>query len=293
MPPCAVWGPGKFEIKFFNSLHWEFKFMNTLFLRKSCLLSVAMASAVFLAGCNKEQDKAAAKPEAAATAVALNTMEEKVSYIVGFRMASQAKTSGFTLDKKMLSQAITDAQEGKEARIPQEEQQKIMTEFQQQQETKHQEELKKVGEENLKKGADFIAENGKKDGVKTTASGLQYKVLKPTEQKDAKSPKAEDTVKVHYHGKLIDGTVFDSSVDRGEPVTFPVNGVIPGWVEGLQLMKVGDKFELAIPANLAYGAGGTGPIPPNSALVFEVELLEINPKQEEAPANPHGKPAAK
>ncbi|HMU65597.1 MAG TPA: FKBP-type peptidyl-prolyl cis-trans isomerase [Cellvibrionaceae bacterium] len=265
--------------------------MNTPFLRKSCLLSVAMASAVFLAGCNKDQDKAAAKPEAAPAQVALNTMEEKVSYIVGFRMASQAKASGFTLDKKTLSQAITDAQEGKDAQIPQEEQQKIMTEFQQQQETKHQEEMKKVGEENLKKGQDFIAENGKKEGVKTTASGLQYKVIKASEQKDAKSPKPEDTVKVHYHGKLIDGTVFDSSVDRGEPVTFPVNGVIPGWVEGLQLMKVGDKFELAIPANLAYGAGGTGPIPPNSALVFEVELLEINPKQEEAPANPHGKAA--
>lgn len=266
--------------------------MNTLFLRKSCLLSVAMASAVFLAGCNKDQDKAAAKPDAAPAQVALNTIEEKVSYIVGFRMASQAKASNFILDKKMLTQAITDAQEGKEARIPQDEQQKIMTEFQASQEAKHQEEMKKVGEENLKKGQDYLVENGKKEGVKTTASGLQYKVVKATEQKDAKSPKAEDTVKVHYHGKLIDGTVFDSSVDRGEAVTFPVNGVIPGWVEGLQLMKVGDKFELAIPANLAYGAGGTGPIPPNSALVFDVELIEINPKQEEAPANPHGeKPA--
>ncbi|MEY4589489.1 MAG: hypothetical protein RL497_1565 [Pseudomonadota bacterium] len=265
--------------------------MNTLFLRKSCLLSVAMASAVLLSGCNKEADKAAAKPEAAPAQVALNTIEEKVSYIVGFRMSTQAKASGFSLDKKMLSQAITDVQEGKEARIPQEEQQKIMTEFQQQQETKQQEELKKTGEENLKKGEAHLAENEKKEGVKKTASGLQYKVVKASEQKDAKSPKAEDTVKVHYHGKLIDGKVFDSSVDRGEPVTFPVNGVIPGWVEGLQLMKVGDKFELTIPSSLAYGAGGTGPIPPNSALVFDVELLEINPKQEEAPANPHGKPA--
>jgi FKBP-type peptidyl-prolyl cis-trans isomerase len=265
--------------------------MSTLFLRKSCLLSAAVAGAILLAGCKGEQGKEAEKTEAAAapaaTATAFNTIEEKVSYIVGYRMASQAKSGGFTLDKNLLSQAITDVQEGKDARIAQEEQQKIMMEFQQQQEAKHQEEMKKVGEENLKKGQDYLTENAKKEGVKTTASGLQYKVVKASEQKDAKSPKAEDTVKVHYHGKLIDGTVFDSSVDRGEPVTFPVNGVIPGWVEGLQLMKVGDKIELAIPANLAYGAGGTGPIPPNSALVFDVELLEINPKQE-APADPHG-----
>ena len=125
----------------------------------------------------------------------------------------------------------------------------------------------------LDAGEAFLAENAKKEGVKTTASGLQYKVLKSG---TGASPKLADTVKVHYHGTLIDGTVFDSSVQRGEPISFPVGGVIPGWVEALQLMKVGDKWQLFIPARLAYGERSPGPqIPPNSVLIFEVELLGI------------------
>ncbi len=119
----------------------------------------------------------------------------------------------------------------------------------------------------------FLAANAKKDGVKTTASGLQYKVIKSG---TGKSPKATDTVKVHYHGTLIDGTVFDSSVERGEPVSFPVNGVIPGWTEALQLMKEGDKWQLFIPSKLAYGERGAGAkIGPNATLIFEVELLAV------------------
>ena len=122
-------------------------------------------------------------------------------------------------------------------------------------------------------GATFLAENAKKEGVKTTASGLQYKVIKSGM---GESPKLTDAVKVHYHGTLIDGTVFDSSVQRGQPITFPVGGVIPGWVEALQLMKVGDKWQLFIPAKLAYGDQSPSPvIPPNSVLIFEVELLGI------------------
>jgi FKBP-type peptidyl-prolyl cis-trans isomerase FklB len=130
-----------------------------------------------------------------------------------------------------------------------------------------------AGAKNIKAGEAFLAENAKKDGVKTTASGLQYKVVKSG---SGKTPGLNDTVKVHYHGTLIDGTVFDSSVDRGEPVTFPVNGVIPGWTEALQLMKVGDKWQLVIPAKLAYGENGAGgKIGPNSVLQFDVELLAI------------------
>jgi FKBP-type peptidyl-prolyl cis-trans isomerase FklB len=122
-------------------------------------------------------------------------------------------------------------------------------------------------------GETFLAENGKKEGVITTASGLQYKVLKSG---SGESPRLTDRVKVHYHGTLIDGTVFDSSVQRGEPIVFPVGGVIPGWIEALQLMKVGDKWQLFIPANLAYGDRSPSPaIPPNSVLIFEVELLGI------------------
>src|SRR5712671_3477227 len=126
---------------------------------------------------------------------------------------------------------------------------------------------------NVDPGAAFLAENAKKEGVKTTATGLQYKIIKSG---TGESPKPADTVKVHYHGTLIDGTVFDSSVQRGEPISFPVTGVIPGWVEALQLMKVGDKWKLFIPAGLAYGANSPSPqIPPNSVLIFEVELLGI------------------
>lgn len=122
-------------------------------------------------------------------------------------------------------------------------------------------------------GAAFLAANARKDGVITTASGLEYKVLKSG---TGPSPKLDDKVKVHYHGTLIDGTVFDSSVQRGEPIVFPVGAVIPGWVEALQLMKVGDKWQLFIPAKLAYGEESPSPlIPANSVLIFEVELLGI------------------
>lgn len=118
------------------------------------------------------------------------------------------------------------------------------------------------------------ADSSQKKEMQTTASGLKYQVLK--QGTGTASPKATDTVKVHYHGTLLDGTVFDSSVERGEPISFPLNGVIPGWTEGLQLMKVGDKFKFEIPPNLAYGANSPSPkIPPNSTLVFEVELLGI------------------
>jgi FKBP-type peptidyl-prolyl cis-trans isomerase len=125
---------------------------------------------------------------------------------------------------------------------------------------------------NLKAGEAFLAANAKKEGVKTTASGLQYKVINSG---TGPSPKLTDTVKVHYHGTLIDGTVFDSSVRRNMPVTFSVNGVIPGWTEALQLMKVGDKWQLVIPSKLAYGEQGPPSIGPNSVLIFEVELLGI------------------
>ena len=131
----------------------------------------------------------------------------------------------------------------------------------------------KAGKAEKEKGEKFLAENAKREGVRTTASGLQYEVM--VEGKGDK-PKATDTVRCHYHGTLVDGTVFDSSVRRGEPADFPVNGVIAGWVEALQLMPVGSKWKLYIPYNLGYGARGAGQsIPPYATLIFEVELLEI------------------
>ena len=138
------------------------------------------------------------------------------------------------------------------------------------------EQKKKVAEENAKVSADFLAENAKKDGIKVTESGLQYEVIT---EGDGASPKATDVVKVHYEGTLISGQIFDSSIKRGEPVEFPLNQVIPGWTEGVQLMKVGSKYRFFIPSNLAYGEQGAGGmIAPNSALIFEVELLEIKSK---------------
>jgi len=125
-------------------------------------------------------------------------------------------------------------------------------------------------------GQDFLNDNAMQPGVVTTESGLQYLVLEEGADKTAAMPLATDEVMVHYHGTMIDGTVFDSSVDRGEPISFPLDGVIPGWTEGLQLMRVGDKFRFFIPSELAYGASGAGPIPPFSTLIFDVELLGIN-----------------
>jgi FKBP-type peptidyl-prolyl cis-trans isomerase len=125
-------------------------------------------------------------------------------------------------------------------------------------------------------GRDFLASNSTQPGVMTTASGLQYMVVESAADSSARMPSEEDTVSVHYEGTLTDGSVFDSSIQRGQPATFPLNGVIPGWTEGLQLMKVGDKFRFFIPSELAYGPNGAGDaIPPNAVLIFDVELLEI------------------
>tara|TARA_B110000977_G_C10868079_1_gene412406 strand:- start:336 stop:809 length:474 start_codon:yes stop_codon:yes gene_type:complete len=149
-----------------------------------------------------------------------------------------------------------------------------MQAFQQQQMAQQEEEAGKIAEQNMAKGESFLVENGTKDGVLTTESGLQYKII--TAGSGAK-PEATDTVEVHYAGTLIDGTEFDSSYTRGATVSFPVNGVIPGWTEALQLMSVGSKWQLFIPSALAYGPGGTGggPIGPNATLIFDVELVSI------------------
>lgn len=258
--------------------------MTNLFARNKSVLAAGLATLVLAtAGCGKDKEAAPAAPEAT-TEVQLEEMVDKVTYIVGFNMATQAKSNGLEFQKDVMAVAIQDVLDGKEPRIAQEEQQKIMMAFQEEQQSKREAERSKLAEANMAKAKAYLEENAKKEGVTVTESGLQYEVLESGEE-GAPMPTAEDKVKVHYHGTLVDGEVFDSSVDRGQPVTFPVKGVIQGWIEGLQLMKVGDKFKLTIPPELAYGQNGTaGKIGPNAALVFDVELLEINPGPEEAAA---------
>ena len=201
----------------------------------------------------------------------LTNPKQKNSYAFGLDIATKLNRQELDLDAKAFTAGISDGFAGKPA-LTEEQKQAAIMDLQKSAMAKAEEKQKAAAEKNLKAGEAFLAANAKKEGVKTTASGLQYKVIKSGA---GPSPKPTDVVKVHYHGTLIDGTVFDSSVRRNTPATFPVNGVIPGWTEALQLMKVGDKWQLVIPAKLAYGEEGPGPIGPNSTLIFEVELLGI------------------
>lgn len=197
----------------------------------------------------------------------LNTEMEKVSYSLGVNVAKSVKSQGLeSIDSDAIAKAFKDVFEGNTLEISEEEANIVLQDY-----------FGKLANEkqkaNVEAGQKFLDENAKREGVVTTATGLQYEVLK---EGSGDSPKETDNVTVHYHGTLIDGTVFDSSVDRGQPATFPVNGVIPGWVEALKLMNPGAKYKLFIPSNLAYGERGAGgAIGPNATLVFEVELISI------------------
>lgn len=197
----------------------------------------------------------------------LETEMEKVSYSLGVSVANSVKSQGLeSVDAQAIGQAFADVFEGEELAISEEEANAILQEY-------FQKLANKALEANSEAGKAFLAENAKREEVTTTESGLQYEVL---EAGEGDSPKATDEVTVHYHGTLIDGSVFDSSVERGQPATFPVNGVIPGWVEALQLMKPGAKYKLFIPSELAYGERGAGQmIGPNTTLIFDVELISI------------------
>jgi len=204
--------------------------------------------------------------------------QDDVGYFLGMSVGQQLAQQGFQatdFTAEGLVKGLTDALAGKDATLSNEQLQavsgKIEATLRGRQQTQM-EERKKQGVVNQEKSKLFLEENGKKEGIKQLASGLQYKVLTAG---TGVSPKAEDTVSVHYTGKLVDGTVFDSSVERGEPATFGVGQVIPGWRQALQEMKVGDKWMLYIPPLLAYGAQGTPGIGPNEVLIFEVELLDI------------------
>lgn len=210
----------------------------------------------------------------------LTTLNEKVSYIFGINIGQQFQSQQIELDPDAVAQAIRDVNAGEDPRLSDEEMQAAMDAFQQEYEAKitelqaeEQAKFAAAAEENRRAGEEFLKANAEKEGVVTLPSGLQYKMI---EEGEGESPEATDTVTVHYRGTLIDGTVFDSSYDRGQPVSFPLAHVIPGWTEGLQHMKEGSKYELYIPSDLAYGPGGSGQvIGPNETLIFEVELLDI------------------
>ncbi len=200
----------------------------------------------------------------------LKDIKQKYSYAIGMNLGKNFKDK---VDVEALVRGIRDAQTGVQPALSEKEFDEAMAALQQIMMAEEEKVVKEMGAKGQQEGDAFLAENKKKPGVSTLPSGLQYRVIK---QGTGKSPKATDTVTTHYVGKLLDGSVFDSSIERGQPISFPLSGVIKGWTEALQLMKTGDKWELFIPPQLAYGAQGRPPaIPPNATLVFEVELLSV------------------
>lgn len=243
-----------------------------------------------------QQPAQAPAPSQAAPGDKPQSLEDKASYIIGFNLGSNLKQQEIPVSADLIVKGLRDGLGGAQGLLTDEEIQAAMTEFQQKMMAQQQAKMQAVGAKNKKDADDFLAANKTKQGVVTTASGLQYQIL---QEGTGALPKPTDQVTVHYKGTLLDGSVFDSSYDRNEPATFTVNQVIPGWVEALQLMKVGSKAKLFIPPALAYGESGAGgQIGPNSLLVFEVELLKTEaapaeapvPAGEEQPA-PEGQPA--
>jgi FKBP-type peptidyl-prolyl cis-trans isomerase len=219
---------------------------------------------------------ASAQEAALPAPAAPTTQKEKLSYAVGMNLGRQFKSQEVDIDTAMLARGIRDAIAGKTA-ITEEEARTVMTAFQSEMRTKQAATMAQAAEKNSKEGEAFLAENKTKEGVVTTASGLQYKIVK---EGTGPKPTLEDTVVCHYRGTLIDGTEFDSSYKRNEPAKFPVKGVIKGWTEALQLMSVGSTWQLFVPSSLAYGERGVGSqIGPNTMLIFDVELISIQPRQ--------------
>jgi FKBP-type peptidyl-prolyl cis-trans isomerase FkpA/FKBP-type peptidyl-prolyl cis-trans isomerase FklB len=248
--------------------------------RSTSLVVLGATLSLALLAC-KPLDKETGKPvdgsgkEApTATRGGMKTEREQVSYVIGMQIGESLKGAKDEVDLDTLFKAVRSTIDGKEPLMTQEEAMQVMQDFSMRMQAKQMAEFQEAGKRNAEEGEKFFAENGKKQGVQTTDSGLQYEVLTAGE---GARPSAGDTVRVHYRGSLLDGEVFDDSYARGEPVEFALAQVVPGWQEGLQLMPVGSKYRLWIPGKLGYGEQGTpgGPIGPNATLVFEVELLDI------------------
>jgi FKBP-type peptidyl-prolyl cis-trans isomerase len=227
-------------------------------------LTATIAVGAVVSGCGQQ---------AGAGPTRLSSQEDSASYVLGYKMGENLRQQSVPMKPELIFRGLTAGMSGGASAIPDSAMQTVMMNFQVKMAglQHHRDSLAQI--ENRKTGDEFLTENKKKDGVKTTASGLQYKVL--TEGSGPR-PKATSQVTVHYKGTLLDGKQFDSSYDRGQPATFALNQVIPGWTEGVQLMNVGSKYQFWIPGNLAYGQQGSPPaIPPNATLVFEVELLSF------------------
>jgi len=252
---------------------------------KMYALPLALVSVITLQACNDQSSPTTTQETAveAPAGVSLETSEQRLSYGIAYGLGQRMAADGVPMDADAFSAGLTDALEGAEPRLTQEE---IATEMQAYQEKASAEQASAqaaVGEANQAAAEAFLAENATKEGVVVTESGLQYEIL---EAGEGPVPTLEDSVEVHYRGTLVDGTEFDSSYGRNQTVTFGVGQVIAGWTEALQLMPVGSKWKLAIPPELGYGAGGAGQmIGPNAALIFEVELIAI-PEAEAAAAEP-------
>lgn len=262
----------------------------TRFLEKSLIAAtlvaaVGIGSAFAAPPAKPASDAAAAKSSAPPVHIDKNKVSTMVGMDIG-RGLSQIKDD---IDLDVVFKALKQTVNGEKTSLSTEEALEVRKAFMQQLQSKRVAEQKVEAEKNQSEGTAFLAKNKSKPGVKTTASGLQYQVIK---QGSGPKPKPTDTVKVNYEGTKIDGTEFDSSYKRGQPATFPLNGVIKGWSEGLELMPVGSKYKFFIPADLAYGENAPGPIGPNATLIFEVELLGIESGADKAkPAT--GKPTIK
>ena len=239
---------------------------------KKFALAMTVISATALSACggSEQQPEASAQQE---STLNLDSLDSKVSYLLGFNSIEQFKAQRLEIDVAAFTAGIAAAAEGSEPAISPDQSQAIFAEYQAKMQAAAQAEFDKAAADNLQRSQAFLAGNAAKDGVVTTESGLQYRVL---ELGEGEKPSAESTVQVHYEGRLITGDVFDSSIARGAPVEFGLNQVIPGWTEGLQLMSEGAKYEFYIPSDLAYGSSGSNSIGPNEALIFVVELVQAN-----------------
>jgi len=233
-------------------------------------ISLLAATVAFTVGCNAVTEEEAP--------VSFEDSKDKAAYAIGASFASYVNTTlekqaefGLTLDKEIILKGISDKLHDK-SQMTEEEMIETLQAYDTEVKAAAEKKQAELAEKSKADAAAFLAENAKLEGVTVTESGLQYSVITAAE---GAKPAAEDTVSVHYVGTLVDGTEFDSSVKRGQPAKFPLNRVIPGWTEGVQLMSVGEKYKFVIPSDLAYGEQGAGSIPPGSTLIFEVELLDI------------------